>query len=395
MSLSQWTGVLHLADKWGFSGIRDAAATAISPLASSVDKIVLGRRYKLDNWVSQGLVNLLEREDDLSLEDAKALELEDVVMIAKGRLRARRVSGVCSTPVIKVLVAGLLQNGQLGSSSPCVIGSPKKELDPRTIIGKREETVDEICARGIINVCLRMCYHGALMPKPSSILNNFIAKGPAHASAAIHAVLNHLWLQHDMHWQSNIVHTMEPAYTGSEHLLLHHLKSQMNSIEFGNMVKEYCLRKIHNWDALLHSSVISPTDLTLSKWNLDQDLHQLPRPVLDMIAAARFTRYIIDTGFVDEATLSKTVFAGFWTTMSNAFAALWSEAVPCCDKRLMNIIRLVGKSVFIQTPSADAFYYLVRHASPRGYNGMAYTKRAAIRDRLQVCGSGSCYSMPQ
>jgi hypothetical protein len=116
-SLSQWGGILHLADKWGFADIRDAAATAIYPLASSVDKIVLGRQYKLDDWVSSGFVDLLQREDDLTLEEAKLLTLEDVVMIGKGRLRARQVSAVCSTPVIKVLVATLLPSGRPNTSS--------------------------------------------------------------------------------------------------------------------------------------------------------------------------------------------------------------------------------------------------------------------------------------
>jgi hypothetical protein len=88
-TLSEWTNVLHLSAKWGFEHLRSAAITAILPLASAVDKLVLGRTYGFVNWVPGAYTDLLKREDDLTLDEAKKMALEDVVAIAKGRREAR------------------------------------------------------------------------------------------------------------------------------------------------------------------------------------------------------------------------------------------------------------------------------------------------------------------
>jgi hypothetical protein len=88
-TLSEWTDVLHLSTKWGFEHLRSAAITAILPLASAVDKLVLGRTYGFVDWVPGAYTDLLKREDDLTLDEAKKMALEDVVAIAKGRREAR------------------------------------------------------------------------------------------------------------------------------------------------------------------------------------------------------------------------------------------------------------------------------------------------------------------
>jgi hypothetical protein len=91
-TLSEWTDVLHLSTKWGFEHLRTAAITAILPLASAVDKLVLGRTYGFVDWVPGAYTDLLKREDDLTLDEAKKMALEDVVAIAKGRREARTQS---------------------------------------------------------------------------------------------------------------------------------------------------------------------------------------------------------------------------------------------------------------------------------------------------------------
>jgi hypothetical protein len=88
-SLSDWTDVLHLSTKWQFDAIRSAAVQAISSLASPIDKIAIGRAYDVDAWIHDALVDVLLRKNDLTLEEAQRLPLEDVVAIASGRRRAR------------------------------------------------------------------------------------------------------------------------------------------------------------------------------------------------------------------------------------------------------------------------------------------------------------------
>jgi hypothetical protein len=64
-------GVLHLADKWGFTALYQAAREAIPPLASSVDMIVLGKKYNLDDWLAPAFVDLIARDDSLTLQEGE------------------------------------------------------------------------------------------------------------------------------------------------------------------------------------------------------------------------------------------------------------------------------------------------------------------------------------
>jgi hypothetical protein len=106
-TLSEWTDVLHLSTKWGFEHFRTAAITAILPLASAVDKLVLGRTYGFVDWVPGAYTDLLKREDDLTLNEARKMALEDVVAIAKGR-RESRTQRIKPDAVIDEIVQSLL-----------------------------------------------------------------------------------------------------------------------------------------------------------------------------------------------------------------------------------------------------------------------------------------------
>jgi hypothetical protein len=88
--LDQWTDVLKLSSKWGFDDIRVTSVEAILPLASPVDKIVLGRtNIDCSGWIADAYVDLLEREESLTVDEARRMPIEDVVAIARGRCDIR------------------------------------------------------------------------------------------------------------------------------------------------------------------------------------------------------------------------------------------------------------------------------------------------------------------
>jgi hypothetical protein len=87
--LAGWTDVLHLSSKWNFQDLRAAAMKAIQPLASCVDMIALARTYGITDWVPDAFEKVLARKDDLTVQEARRIPLEDFVAIAKGRLQAR------------------------------------------------------------------------------------------------------------------------------------------------------------------------------------------------------------------------------------------------------------------------------------------------------------------
>jgi hypothetical protein len=89
-TLDQWTDVLNLSSKWGFDDIRVTSVAAILPLASPVDKIVLGRtNIDCSGWITDAYVDLLKREESLTVDEARRMPIEDVVAIARGRCDIR------------------------------------------------------------------------------------------------------------------------------------------------------------------------------------------------------------------------------------------------------------------------------------------------------------------
>jgi hypothetical protein len=81
-----------LSSKWDFQDVRSTAITALHPLASPVDKIVLCRSYGFSHWISEAYTELLRRECDMNEEEVDRLTSKDIVPIAKGRREARAAS---------------------------------------------------------------------------------------------------------------------------------------------------------------------------------------------------------------------------------------------------------------------------------------------------------------
>jgi hypothetical protein len=88
-TLDEWTSVLGLASKWGFESIRSLALQELLPLASPVDKIVLGRKYGFDDWLKPAFSDVCARAEPLSLEEAEKMSNTDVTRIFQAREHAR------------------------------------------------------------------------------------------------------------------------------------------------------------------------------------------------------------------------------------------------------------------------------------------------------------------
>jgi hypothetical protein len=104
-TLDEWTSILHLASKWGFESLQSLALKELLPLASPVDKIVLGRKYSFDDWLTPAFVAVCARAEPLSLEEAKRMDGEDVARIYQAREKARGSSMVVALEAAQKAVA--------------------------------------------------------------------------------------------------------------------------------------------------------------------------------------------------------------------------------------------------------------------------------------------------
>ncbi|KAH9032581.1 hypothetical protein EDB85DRAFT_1865009 [Lactarius pseudohatsudake] len=80
----QWKSVLHLSTRWGFTSLRKLALKSIAP-PTPHDQLVLARTYSVDHWVLPSLTALCERTLPLSLDEARKMSLEDVILVATAR----------------------------------------------------------------------------------------------------------------------------------------------------------------------------------------------------------------------------------------------------------------------------------------------------------------------
>ncbi|KAF8504687.1 hypothetical protein F5888DRAFT_1573364, partial [Russula emetica] len=84
LSYEEWKSVLHLSSCWDFASIRRLALNNIRP-PTPHDRLLLARTYSVDHWVNPALSALCERRTPLSLDEARQMNIEDVVLVATVR----------------------------------------------------------------------------------------------------------------------------------------------------------------------------------------------------------------------------------------------------------------------------------------------------------------------
>jgi hypothetical protein len=76
--------VLQLSTRWDFASIRRLALNNIQP-PTPHDRLLLARTYSVNDWVVPALYELCERSAPLSLNEARKMDVEDLVLVATVR----------------------------------------------------------------------------------------------------------------------------------------------------------------------------------------------------------------------------------------------------------------------------------------------------------------------
>ena len=84
LSYEEWKSVLHLSTRWVFASIRRLALNNIQP-PTPHDRLLLARIYSVNDWVAPALSALCERSMPLSLNEARQMNIEDMVLVATVR----------------------------------------------------------------------------------------------------------------------------------------------------------------------------------------------------------------------------------------------------------------------------------------------------------------------
>ena len=87
-SFEELTSILDLSTRWGFTSIRDMAIRCLkSPTAHQ--RLILGRKYGIDQWILPALQELCERPEPPTRDEARLMGLEDVILIGSVREKVR------------------------------------------------------------------------------------------------------------------------------------------------------------------------------------------------------------------------------------------------------------------------------------------------------------------
>ncbi len=87
-TFEQWSAILDLSTQWGFTSIRDLAIRSIRP-SDPLKKLILARKNNIDMWIQPALLELCLRPQPLSLEVARLMDFEDVILVGSVRQTAR------------------------------------------------------------------------------------------------------------------------------------------------------------------------------------------------------------------------------------------------------------------------------------------------------------------
>jgi hypothetical protein len=328
-TLSEWTDVLHLSTKWGFEHLRTAAIMAILPLASAVDKLVLGRTYGFVDWVPGAYTDLLKREDDLTLDEAKKMALEDVVALAKGR-REARTQRIKPDAAIDQIVQSLLPIAapQVLASGPTsedavppAVSAPVVDVIPPQLSRADPISADD---QARISRWLDQMNNASSRAVPQECLVKFIQEDRARVPLVLDMVLECGFkeINKTIESQGTLRHRLDSRLwdataDGSRHDDLTKMHSRDTTLGLINskQTEDACLRLVDYWRAL--------TDLDLTTGA--DDLIATPA-WKSMTRATTYLAYLHDASYVYEcgwtlqiSIVCSPVFSAFWITLANLY----------------------------------------------------------------------------
>ncbi|KZP08624.1 hypothetical protein FIBSPDRAFT_1052292 [Athelia psychrophila] len=115
-TVEEWTAILHLANEWRFESIRTLAITHLFPIATDVEKIILGRQYAIDEWLGEAYLAICSREQWLSKEEGMRMKKEDIIEISAIR-HQKFGQGVQPNNAPPLLIADVC--ARFGLVAPC------------------------------------------------------------------------------------------------------------------------------------------------------------------------------------------------------------------------------------------------------------------------------------
>ncbi|KAH9032571.1 hypothetical protein EDB85DRAFT_1202041 [Lactarius pseudohatsudake] len=151
LSYEQWRSVLHLSTRWGFDSLRKLAIRSIKPPTAS-DQLLLARIYAVDHWIVPALTALCERTASLSLDEARGMSMDDVVLVATVRedIRSKAIRSGVSAADISLYVEAMQAGTPVLAPGVPAAGNEANEVSPASPASETAEQSPSPAANGTI-----------------------------------------------------------------------------------------------------------------------------------------------------------------------------------------------------------------------------------------------------
>ncbi|KZP11507.1 RHD3-domain-containing protein [Athelia psychrophila] len=101
-TVDEWTAILHLAVRWGFQSISTLSIMQLTPIATDIDKIVLGRQYEINPWLHEAFTAVCMREQSVTKEEGRRMRVDDIIEISAMRQLFRQGTQSTQVPPLSI-----------------------------------------------------------------------------------------------------------------------------------------------------------------------------------------------------------------------------------------------------------------------------------------------------
>jgi hypothetical protein len=159
-SFEEWSAILDLSTRWGFTTIRNLAIRCTKP-PNPLDRLLLARKHAVEAWTLPALLELCSRPEPLSLEEARRMDFEDVLLVGSVRQSVRSSALTVDGTAIGNLVRAW-KGGQPCSSVPEPTNNPVQTHLPQsdTLPATLKPTGQSIFSRGSVSTEPSTCSGG-------------------------------------------------------------------------------------------------------------------------------------------------------------------------------------------------------------------------------------------
>ena len=105
-SFEELSSILDLSTRWGFASIREMAIRCLKP-PTPLRRLILGRKYAIEQWILPALQELCERPLPLAPDEACLLNIEDVALVGSVRESVRSHTLTVAPPAIMDCIEAL------------------------------------------------------------------------------------------------------------------------------------------------------------------------------------------------------------------------------------------------------------------------------------------------